>query len=77
MNSKFPKSLYVLPMRKHGLLPLVLVVIMLLAVYFGYSQGHTLTVTKSLMPEMPVDGGVFLLLTAAIIYGGKVLYRQD
>ena len=49
---------------------------MLLAVYVGYSQGHTLTVTKSLMPEMPVEGGIFLLLTAAIVYGGKVLYRE-
>ena len=65
-----------MPMRTNGLLPLVLVVFMLLAVYVGYSQGHTLTVTKSLMPEMPVEGGIFLLLTAAIIYGGKVLYRE-
>jgi len=63
-------------MRTNGLLPLVLVVFMLLAVYVGYSQGHTLTVTKSLMPEMPVEGGIFLLLTAAIVYGGKVLYRE-
>jgi len=65
-----------MPMRTNGLLPLVLVVFMLLAVYVGYSQGHTLTVTKSLMPEMPVEGGIFLLLTAAIVYGGKVLYRE-
>ena len=65
-----------MPMRKHGLLSLVLVVFMLLAVYVGYSQGHTLIVPKSLMPEMPVEGGIFLLLTAAIVYGGKALYRE-
>ena len=63
-------------MRKHGLLPLLLVVVMLLAVYVGYSQGHALPVQKSLMPEMPVEGGIFLVLTAVIVYGGKVLYRE-
>ena len=65
-----------MPMRTHGLLPLVLVFFMLLAVYVGYSQGHALPVQKSLIPEMPVEGGIFLLLTAAIVYGGKVLYRE-
>jgi hypothetical protein len=70
-------SIYVMPMRKHGLLPVILVFLMVIAVYFGYSQGHAITPPKSLMPEMPVDGGIFLLLTAAIIYGGKVLSRQE
>lgn len=62
-------------MRKNGLLPLLLVSIMLLAVYVGHSEGHV--PAKSLMPEMPVDGMVFLVLSAALIYGGKVLYRND
>jgi hypothetical protein len=50
---------------------------MLLAVYFGYSQGHTITTPKSLMPEIPLDGGIFLLISVALIYGGKVLYREN
>jgi len=62
-------------MRKNGLLPVLLVLILLLAVYVGHSEGHT--PAKSLMPEMPVDGGVFLLLSAILIYGGKALYRKD
>jgi len=65
------------PMRVNGLLPVILVFIMLLAVYFGYSQGHVITAPKSLMPEMPLDGGIFLLTSVAIIYGGKVLSKND
>jgi len=64
-------------MRTHGFLPIILVVLMVLAVYFGYSQGHVAIHPKSLMPETSLDGGVFLLLSVAIIYGGKVLYRKD
>lgn len=64
-------------MRINGLLPVLLVLILLLAVYFGHSQGHTTIPVKSLMPEMPFDGGIFLLLSFAIVYGGKVLYRKD
>ena len=66
-----------MPMRKSGLLPVLLVLILLFAVYVGHSEGHVLGPPKSFMPEMPVDGGVFLLLSAALIYGGKVLYRKD
>ena len=64
-------------MRTNGLLPILLVFIMLLAVYIGHSQGHVSAPPKSLIPETPIDGGVFLLLSAVIIYGGKVLYRKD
>jgi hypothetical protein len=64
-------------MRITRLLPVILVFVMLLAVYFGYSQGHGTVAPKSVMPEMPLDGGVFLLISVAIIYGGKVLYREE
>jgi hypothetical protein len=64
-------------MRTNGLLPVLLVLVLLLAVYIGHSEGHVTISPKLLMPEMPVDGGVFLLLSAALIYGGKVLYRKD
>jgi hypothetical protein len=64
-------------MRTNGLLPVLLVLILLLAVYVGHSEGHVTVSSKSFLPEMPVDGGVFLLLSAGLIYGGKVLYRRD
>ncbi len=66
-----------MPMRLNGLLPLALVFLMLLAVYFGYSQGHAIQQPKSLMPETPVDGAVFLAVSIALIYGGKALHRND
>ena len=50
---------------------------MLLAVYFGYSQGQSITAPKTLMPDISLDGGVFLLTSIAIIYGGKALSRND
>ena len=64
-------------MRTNGILPVLLVLVLMLAVYVGHSQGHTTVPLKSLMPAMPVEGGVFLLLSIALIYGGKVLYRKD
>jgi hypothetical protein len=66
-----------MPMRTNGLLPVLLVLILLMAVYVGHSEGHVTISATSLLPEMPVDGGVFLLLSAGLIYGGKVLYRKD
>ena len=76
-NDNFRMSIIELPMRIHGLLPIILVVLMVSAVFFGYSQGHVVTHPKSLMPETSLDGLVFLLLSAAVVYGGQVLYRKD
>jgi len=64
-------------MRTNGLLPVLLVLILMLAVYVGHSEGHVTISPRSFLPEMPVDGGLFLLFSAALIYGGKVLYRRD
>ncbi len=64
-------------MRTNGLLPILLVFVMLLAVYIGHSQGYVSEAPKSMIPGTPIEGGIFLLLSAVIIYGGKVLYRKD
>jgi hypothetical protein len=63
-------------MRINGLLPVILVFVMLLAVYFGYSQSHVSITPESFMPNIPLDGGIFLLVSVALIYGGKVLYKE-
>ena len=64
-------------MRTHGLLPIILVALMVLTVYFGYSQGQVTIHPRTMMSETPLDGAVFLILSAASIYGGQLLYRKD
>jgi len=64
-------------MRLRGLLPVILVFIMVLIVCFGYSQGHAVIHAKAIAHETPWDGFLFLFLSAAVVYGGPVLYRKD
>ena len=64
-------------MRANGFLPFVLLLLLVVVAYVGHSQGSCPVTVKSLVPNMPFDGGLFLLLSAGLIYGGKVLYRKD
>lgn len=64
-------------MRKNGLSQYLLILLLVLAVYIGHSQGNAAKALPPLASSTPFDGGLFLLLAAGVIYGGKVLYRKD
>ena len=63
-------------MRKN-VLPVAFIALLVVAVFFAHSQGNTTKPIPPLAPYTPIDGGVFLLLAAGLIYGGKLLYRKD
>jgi hypothetical protein len=63
-------------MRKNGL-PFIFLILLVVAVFFAHSEGNLTKPMPPLAPNTPIDGGVFLLLAAGLIYGGKALYRKD
>jgi hypothetical protein len=63
-------------MRKN-VLPVIFLFALVVAVFFAHSQGNVPKHMPPLAPSTPIDGGVFLLLAAGLIYGGKVLYKKD
>jgi hypothetical protein len=64
-------------MRENGTLQFLIVAFLLMAVYVAHSQGSAPEIKPSLMPNTPIDGGIFLLLAIGLTYGAKVLYRKN
>jgi hypothetical protein len=63
-------------MRKN-VLPYFMAMFLVVAVFLAHSQGQMSASIPSLAPNTPIDGGLFLLIAAGLIYGGKILYRKD
>jgi len=64
-------------MGKGRFLQFVFVACLLITVFFAQSQTSAPQSLPALVPNTPIDGGIFLLMAAGIIYGAKALYRQD
>ena len=64
-------------MRKNVLIQLAVITLLLVIVYVAHSQGTSAQNIPALAPNTPLDGGIFLLLAAGLVYGGKTLYRKD
>ena len=66
-------------MKQRFLQKTVLAVIMMVAVLFVYSQGGPPPPPPPPAPPtgVPIDGGVFLLLEAGLVYGARKLYKEQ
>ena len=64
-------------MKKNGFLQFSIFLLLVVLVYVGHSQGNATQSIPSLVPNTPLDGGMFLLMAVGLVYGAKVLYRKD
>ena len=63
-------------MRKN-VLPFALILFLVVLVFIAHSQGNPLKPMRRLVPNTPIDGSIFILLSAGLFYGAKILYRKD
>lgn len=58
------------------MLPYFLFMLLLVAVFMAHSQGKVSGSNPFLASDTPIDGGFFLIISAGLLYGGKILYPR-